>query len=138
MNNNGFIRKIDELGRIVIPKEVRNKLKLQDNENIFINYDDTKAYIQKYSYILNNRNYINNFGNIVSEILKIPIIIYDREKIVYSNEMDETNLKSAEGDIIINSILIGKIVLKYGNNSEMYEKTCKMLANILALSLYNS
>lgn len=138
MNNNGFIRKIDELGRIVIPKEVRNKLKLQDNENIFINYDDTKAYIQKYSYILNNRNYINNFGNIVSEILKIPIIIYDREKIVYSNEMDETNLKSAEGDIIINSILIGKIVLKYDNNSEMYEKTCKMLANILALSLYNS
>ena len=36
MKQNGYIRKIDELGRIVIPKEVRKKLGIQDNENIFL------------------------------------------------------------------------------------------------------
>ena len=36
MNGITFIRKIDDLGRIVIPKELRGKLKLSENENILL------------------------------------------------------------------------------------------------------
>ena len=34
VNNNGFIRKIDDLGRIVLPKEIRQQMHFQSNENI--------------------------------------------------------------------------------------------------------
>ena len=39
MNGITFIRKIDDLGRIVIPKELRGKLKLSENENILLKPD---------------------------------------------------------------------------------------------------
>ena len=47
MNGITFIRKIDDLGRIVIPKELRGKLKLSENENILLKLTDNKIEIQK-------------------------------------------------------------------------------------------
>ena len=47
MNGIPFIRKIDDLGRIVIPKELRGKLKLSENENILLKLTDNKIEIQK-------------------------------------------------------------------------------------------
>ena len=59
MNGITFIRKIDDLGRIVIPKELRGKLKLSENENILLKLTDNKIEIQKYSYINNYQALIN-------------------------------------------------------------------------------
>ena len=41
MKDTGVIRKIDELGRIVIPKEIRRSLGIRDGENleIFVSSD---------------------------------------------------------------------------------------------------
>ena len=39
MKSTGIIRRIDELGRIVIPKEIRNNMRLKSGESleIFVN-----------------------------------------------------------------------------------------------------
>ena len=63
MNGITFIRKIDDLGRIVIPKELRGKLKLSENENILLKLTDNKIEIQKYSYINNYQALINGIIN---------------------------------------------------------------------------
>lgn len=34
--NTGMVRKIDELGRIVIPKEIRNSLHIKNGEDVSI------------------------------------------------------------------------------------------------------
>ena len=34
LKSTGIVRKIDDLGRIVIPKEIRNLLNIQNNDNI--------------------------------------------------------------------------------------------------------
>lgn len=41
MKSTGVLRRVDELGRIVIPKEIRKNLKIRDGESleIFINGD---------------------------------------------------------------------------------------------------
>ena len=39
MKSTGIVRKIDDLGRIVIPKEIRNLLNIQNNDNIEIYID---------------------------------------------------------------------------------------------------
>ena len=33
MKSTGIVRKLDELGRIVIPKEIRNKLNIEQNKH---------------------------------------------------------------------------------------------------------
>ena len=49
MKATGIIRNIDELGRIVIPKELRRKMDMKDSQPIEIYVDDDKIILMKYS-----------------------------------------------------------------------------------------
>ena len=49
MKSKGIVRNIDELGRIVIPKEMRNMLGIANNDPVEISSDGEKITITKYS-----------------------------------------------------------------------------------------
>mgnify|MGYP002520521024 CR=1 FL=1 len=51
MANSGIIRRVDELGRIVIPKEIRRTLKIRDGEELEIFVDDDVIILKKFSKI---------------------------------------------------------------------------------------
>ena len=59
MKSTGMIRKIDELGRIVIPKEIRNNLKIKDNEAVEIYVEEDKMILQKYNQMLSYEDKCN-------------------------------------------------------------------------------
>lgn len=42
-------RKIDDLGRIVIPKEIRKRFNIEANDTLFINVDGNKIILEKRS-----------------------------------------------------------------------------------------
>ena len=48
MKSTGIIRKIDELGRVVIPIELRNKFNLSEKDPIEIYVDGTNIILKKY------------------------------------------------------------------------------------------
>ena len=112
--NNSYVRKIDELGRVVIPKEVRNKLNIQDNENIIIYSDNKSINITKYSYLDENNNFIINVCDSLADIYKIEVDIFDRDKIIFSNNKSGYRF-ILEKDLIKDSVLIGSI--KFYSNS---------------------
>ena len=45
----GIIRRIDELGRIVIPKEIRKSLRIRVGENLEISVDGESIILKKFS-----------------------------------------------------------------------------------------
>jgi AbrB family transcriptional regulator, transcriptional pleiotropic regulator of transition state genes len=45
----GIVRNIDQLGRIVLPKELRKSLGIDINDTIEIFYDGTQISLKKYS-----------------------------------------------------------------------------------------
>ena len=49
MQTAGIIRRVDDLGRIVIPKEIRNKLKIKKCECLEIFIDKNKINLDKYN-----------------------------------------------------------------------------------------
>lgn len=49
MRSTGIVRKVDELGRIVIPKETRNKLLIAEGDPLEIFHDETSIYLKRYS-----------------------------------------------------------------------------------------
>ena len=131
MKENNYIRKIDELGRIVIPKEVRNKLKIHDNENILITIEDSKITVSKYSYLSNYIKFIEELCNSFTEIYKIDIRIIDQDKIIYENNNKANYIIKEE--IIKNSIKIGYIELTENN-----PKIIKLLSRIISSYLLTS
>lgn len=48
MKETGIVRKIDELGRVVIPIEIRNKFNIQEKDPIEIFVEDSRIIIKKY------------------------------------------------------------------------------------------
>ena len=83
MKATGVVRRIDDLGRIVIPKEIRKNLRIRDGESIEIFTDNLNQIIlKKYSlsedYSLIIRSYIDS----IYTTLKKDILITDRDKFI--------------------------------------------------------
>lgn len=49
MKESGIIRKVDPLGRVVIPKEIRNIMDINEGDPIEIIKDDNSILLRKYS-----------------------------------------------------------------------------------------
>ncbi len=48
MKSTGIVRNIDELGRIVVPKEIRRKLGIENNDPVEIYIEGERILIMKY------------------------------------------------------------------------------------------
>lgn len=50
MRPTGIVRRVDDLGRVVIPKEIRKRLDIEENEplEMFLD-DDNRLVLQKYN-----------------------------------------------------------------------------------------
>ena len=60
MQNNGIVRKVDELGRIVLPMEIRRIMGISERDALVISLNENEIVIRKYEPIClfcgNNRN----------------------------------------------------------------------------------
>lgn len=82
MKSTGIVRKIDELGRIVIPKEIRNVLSIHSNDDLEIFIDNMKIVLTKYEKSDNILNYSNNIVNIIDEKLNIKVFVTNKERFI--------------------------------------------------------
>ena len=48
MKSTGIVRKIDELGRLVLPKELRSTLKIHERDSLEIFVEDSMIVLKKY------------------------------------------------------------------------------------------
>lgn len=81
MDNKGIIRKIDTLGRIVIPIEIRNYLNINANDSIEILPGANCLLLKKYSLITSYKDRINKIIDIMPKI-DATVIVSDRDKII--------------------------------------------------------
>lgn len=86
MEKSFITRRIDELGRIVIPKEIRNNLAIRVGEPLEILIENKSIVIRKYSQVENIKDISNKVCNIISDICKIDLLVSDREKIIVTSK----------------------------------------------------
>ncbi|MFI3328949.1 MAG: AbrB/MazE/SpoVT family DNA-binding domain-containing protein [bacterium] len=82
MKETGVIRRIDELGRIVIPKEVRKKLKIRNGDSIDIYIDQEKIVLEKYSALKDLDTIIKVLLETLKKVYNAKIVITDMSKII--------------------------------------------------------
>ena len=83
MRATGIVRRIDSLGRIVIPKEIRRTMQIREGDSLEIYVESGGDIIlKKYSTIDELGKYAQNYANLLSKIVNIPVIILDRERVV--------------------------------------------------------
>lgn len=80
----GMIRKIDELGRIVIPKEIRKSLKLNMGDIVEIYLEDNKILLKRYSTMLGLEEELFNIAKVLNELTNATILFAENENIIIS------------------------------------------------------
>lgn len=83
MKATGVVRRIDELGRIVIPKELRKNLRINEGENIEIYMDDNENIIlKKFSSLKKITDLAMYVVSSINQITKLNCLIMDSDSIV--------------------------------------------------------
>lgn len=83
MKATGVVRRIDELGRIVIPKEIRKTMRLREGEKIEIYISEKEEIIlKKFSTLRNVSDFAQNFADSINSFTKYNIIITDTDSII--------------------------------------------------------
>ena len=54
LKSTGVVRKVDELGRIVIPIELRRTMGIEEKDALEIYVDSDKIILKKYEHVLGN------------------------------------------------------------------------------------
>ena len=80
MKSTGVIRRVDELGRVVIPKEIRNGLEIEEKDPLEIYVEGEKIILKKHTtscIFCNSNKNLNDYKdkvvclNCMSEIAKL-------------------------------------------------------------------
>lgn len=82
MNTTGIVRRIDDLGRIVIPKEIRKTLRIKDGDPLEININGDSIILRKYSMLEDISDLFKIFIDRISTMTLRNILICDRDKIL--------------------------------------------------------
>lgn len=83
MKATGIIRRIDELGRIVIPKEIRKSLRIKEGENLEIYVDkEDNIILRKHSLIKRLNDFAQDFADSIHSFIKHNVIITDNDTIL--------------------------------------------------------
>ena len=115
MKTTGMVRRVDSLGRIVIPKEIRKVLKIKENEQVEINVSNDEIILNRYSEINDNDINIQRLIDIIKDIYNIDIILTNLSYFTITTK-DYLYLKGKEISSYLINILNERIDIKDNNN----------------------
>ena len=82
MNSTGIRRNIDEVGRLVIPREIRKALKLEQGTQMEIYIDDNSLLLKKISPVFDLHKQAKKITKIAHDCFGLNILVCDLEKVI--------------------------------------------------------
>jgi len=83
MKATGIVRRIDDLGRVVIPKEIRRTMRIREGDPLEIYTDrDGEVIFKKYSPIGELNAFAQEYAETLQKTSGMPIFVCDRDEII--------------------------------------------------------
>ena len=123
MKATGIVRRIDDLGRVVIPKEIRRTLRIREGDPLEI-YTDTDGGVifKKYSPVGELSSFATTYCEVLARVANFPTIVCDRDHVVAvagisKKEYIERRITAALEDLMENR---KSYMLKEGDNTSFH------------------
>lgn len=83
MKATGIVRRIDDLGRVVVPKEIRRVLRIREGDPLEI-YTGTagEVILKKYSPVSELGQMAASFAETASSVLGLPVLVSDTDRFI--------------------------------------------------------
>jgi len=82
MKTTGIIRRIDDLGRFVIPKELRRTLRIKNGESLEIFVEGEDIILKKYSPMESIEEAAGKYVDSFNKVIKHSVIVTDKDKVI--------------------------------------------------------
>ena len=85
MKATGIVRRIDDLGRVVIPKEIRRTMRIREGDPLEI-YTNSEGEVifKKYSAVSEMSENAGYVADIMHKIAGCPVVVFDKDRVVAS------------------------------------------------------
>lgn len=120
MKATGIVRRIDDLGRVVVPKEIRRTLRIREGDPLEIFVDrEGEVILKKYSPINELGHFAQEYAEALFDSLQSPVVICDRDEIIaISGESKKDYLKKPIGSQLTKTM---------ENRTQVFEKEADTL-----------
>ena len=83
MKATGIVRRIDDLGRVVVPKEIRRVLRIREGDPLEIYTSSTgEVILKKYSPISELGQFADEYAESAARVLGATIIVSDTDQVI--------------------------------------------------------
>ena len=132
MKATGIVRRIDELGRVVIPKEIRRTLRIREGDPLEIFTDrEGEVILKKYSPIGELGEFAGQYAEALAKTVGIPACISDKDTVIAVSGVSKKELMNKKISEDIEKIMTQKdtYVRKSGgtavtvSDSNVYSRT---------------
>lgn len=139
MECKGIVRRVDELGRIVLPREMRKSLNIRVGSKLEIGFvDGNKLLLTKYSEMSTLREYSEAVTTAISVSIEHDVLITDMETVLSTNKKKYLNRALSEEvqeliykkEIVIKKQDDGSEMLQFFPNTEN-EFCCQLIVPIV-------
>lgn len=95
MKATGIVRRIDELGRIVVPKEIRRTLRIREGDPLEVYTDrEGEIILKKYSPVGELSNFATQYAKVLAETTGKLVCICDKDHIIASYGAGKKNFEN--------------------------------------------
>ncbi|MCD7873040.1 MAG: AbrB/MazE/SpoVT family DNA-binding domain-containing protein [Clostridiales bacterium] len=93
MKATGIVRRIDDLGRIVIPKEIRRSFRIREGDPLEIFTDaEGEVIFKKYSPIGELSNFANQYAEVLHKSGGLPVVITDNDHVIAASGISKREI----------------------------------------------
>lgn len=82
MRTTGIIRRVDELGRVVIPSEMRRTMRLKVGSELELFTENDSIIIKRFSSVKNIESYAKEFAGLLARTTGCTILFCDAERVI--------------------------------------------------------
>ena len=120
MKATGIVRRIDDLGRVVIPKEIRRTMRIREGDPLEIYTDrDGEVIFKKYSPIGEISQFAAHYAETLNKTCGLSVVICDRDSVIASAGLPKREYMDRKLSRELEEIIEGRSLYTGGGNEEI-------------------
>ena len=124
MKATGIVRRIDDLGRVVIPKEIRRTMRIREGDPLEIYTDrEGEVIFKKYSPIGELATFAAQYAETLYKTCNLEVLICDRDAIIAVAGVSKKEYMDRALSPELDNIMQGRSIYKSSEGSEMIYPT---------------
>ena len=136
MKATGIVRRIDDLGRVVIPKEIRRTMRIREGDPLEIYTDrEGEVIFKKYSPIGELTNFAAQYAETLHKVCLMDVIICDRDAIVACAGVSKKDYLEKTLSPELERLMEGRSIYLHSEGEEKMMPTNESLAHYVSCAM---